>query len=770
MLRIRVSPAGREEIRFPGLPDYLSRLLYARGVKTEAEARRFLHPALDQLPPSKALPGMEEAEKLLLRARDEGKRAVIYGDYDVDGVCASAVLYEALGILGMDREVYIPDRHQEGYGLNSQAVEKLARDFQVMVTVDCGITSVSEVRLAKEAGMQVIVTDHHRHGDTLPPADAVSTPLLRDYPFPFLCGAGVAWKLALCLIGEKALPLIELAALATVADMVPLTGENRVIVALGLELLSKTRRPGLKALMNRAGITGAVSSDQVAFQIAPRMNACGRMDTAHTALKMLLTQNAAEGEELALQMEKLNQARRDEEAAALSEALIQVARMDLVEKRAIVVCGENWNSGVVGLAAGRIAEKFAYPTVVLSRDGDLCVGSARSAGEIDIHQALSQCADLFERFGGHKQAAGLTIRAQRVPELDERLSRAVAEQTGGGIVIPEIVCDGEISLGDVTEETVHWLSRLEPFGIGNPCPRFLVDGAEALSLRAVGAQGRHLKCSFRQGKDLRDGIFFGGGDWTGQAGRFRLAVSPTLNEFRGSVSAECRIYGLELKPESLHENTDEAIIALMREERGGEAALEISESEWKQRMAGNQGTLLVCRRLQTALALREKYPHADFCLRRADDPRAFHTVLLYGSADAPCAPFRDVVLCDGDTGEAAAWRRACPGARVWAEKEGEGLRELFALAYLSVEQLRTVYAALRRSVPRDFYVFSAEIGLRPGQTAFALSVFSQLGLASVQFSPFQITLLPMVKRGPEESGLYRQAGRAKEELHGVYGL
>ena len=270
MLKIRLASLKEDVPALPGLPSWMPGLLSARGVNTEADARRFLHPALDQLLPSLKLHQMTEARDLLFKARDQGKTAAIYGDYDVDGVCASAILWEALGMLGMERAVYIPDRHREGYGLNTPAVETMAQTCQVLITVDCGITSVSEARRARELGMDVIVTDHHRHGEELPPARAVVSPLLGDYPFPFLCGAGVAWKLALALVGDKAMPLIEIAALATVADMVPLTGENRVIAALGLEKLAETRRPGLRAVMERAGIHGGVSSEQVAFQIADR--------------------------------------------------------------------------------------------------------------------------------------------------------------------------------------------------------------------------------------------------------------------------------------------------------------------------------------------------------------------------------------------------------------------------------------------------------------------------------------------------------------------
>ena len=758
MLKIRLAARWTDVPALPGLPAWMPGLLASRNVSTEKEARRFLHPALDQLLPPLRLHQMEEARSLLLRAREQGKKTVIYGDYDVDGVCASAILWEALGMLGMEREVYLPDRHKEGYGLNTPAVEALAQNFQVLVTVDCGITSVTEVRRARELGMDVIVTDHHRHGEELPPADAVVSPLLGDYDFPFLCGAGVAWKLAMALVEDKALPLLEIAALATVADMVPLTEENRVIAALGLEKLKDTRRPGLRAVMERAGIHGAVSSDQVAFQIAPRMNACGRMESARTALDMLLTRDAARAEELALKMERLNQERKDQEAFVLKEALEQVKGMDLVREKAIVVLGEKWNSGVVGLAAGKVAEKYAYPTVALAQDGDLCVRSARSAGDIDIHKALSRCAGLFERFGGHKQAAGLTLRAENVPAFREALSQAVAEQTGGKPVIPEILCDGEMTLADVTVETAEWLKKLEPFGMGNPAPRFLCKNALPLSFRPVGAEGRHLKCTFQQGQAVRDGIFFGGGDWAGrETGALTLAMSPEINEFRGKVSAECRLYALEMLPDTLTENREKEALCLMREARRTDAALPVIP-EADALMGESQGTLLVCRCLKTALRLREKFPEADFCLEKADDPRAFSAILLYGGAGDAHPAFRRVVFCDGDTGEGAAWRAALPQAELFALPRTRELKEALARAFVDRDGLRRCYLALKTEQPLDLRVFARQRLLTEAQALFALRVLEEIDLVTLSLRPFGAALLPVQKRGPEESGLFRLAG------------
>ncbi len=771
MLRIQLASPSDASQALPGLPSWMTGLLRARGISTEEEARRFLCPGMDQLSSPLALHQMAQARDVLARAREQGKKTVIYGDYDVDGVCASAILWEALGMLGMERTVYIPDRHREGYGLNMPAVESLAQENQVLVTVDCGIASTAEVQRARELGMDVIVTDHHRHGEVLPPACAVVSPLLGDFPFPYLCGAGVAWKLALALLGDEALSLMEIAAIATVADMVPLIGENRVITALGLKKLTDTRRPGLRAVMERAGIHGAVSGDQVAFQIAPRMNACGRMESARTALDLLLTRDPARAEALALKMEALNQERKTQEARVLTEALEQAERMDLVREKAIVVEGEGWNSGVVGLAAGRVAEKYAYPTVALAREGELCVGSARSAGDIDIHRALSRCAGLFERFGGHKQAAGLTMRAENVPAFRDALTRAVIEQTGGRPVIPQVLCDGEMRLSDVTAETVEWLGKLEPFGVGNPAPRFLCRDAVPLSFRRVGAEGRHLKCTFRQDQTVRDGIFFGGGDWAGrETGRLTLAISPTVNEFRGRVSAECRLYAMELTPESLPEEPLREAISLMGENWTEPEAEIIDESALDGLMTGGQGTLLMCRCRETALRLHQKYPEADFCLEKADDPRAFHTVLLYGTPRAVTAPFRQIVFCDGGAGDREAWRRAAPEAELSALPESAALRKLLCGSFVDVNGLRGCYAVLRRRGFPGLEAFAEAAGLTPAQGCFALAVLREIGLADVTFFPFRAALLPMMKRGPEESGLFRRARRIKEEQDGVLGI
>ena len=752
----------------PGVPDWLSRTLFARGIRTEEDAERFLNPNLRQLLPPEKLHQMNAAAKIILEARDQGRRALIWGDYDVDGVCASAILKESFDQIGLACDVKLPDRHREGYGLNADGIRACEGKYGLIVTVDCGITAAEEVALAKELGIGVIVTDHHRHGDTLPPADAVVTPLLGEYPFPYLCGAGVAWKLALRLLGNAALKLTELAAIATVADMVPLTGENRAIVKEGLNSLAATARPGLRAVMNRAGIYGNVGSEQIAYQLAPRMNACGRMESAEIALEMLLTRDLARAEELAVRMEKLNMERRTQENLVLQEALDQVAQMDLTGNSAIVVVGDGWNSGVVGLAAGKIAERYCYPTVALARDGEICVGSARSAGEIDIHAALSRCADLFDRFGGHRQAAGLTMAAEKVPEFISRLNGAVREQTGGAAPVPEMICDGEMALRDVTEETVRWLEKMEPFGIGNPAPRYLCRHAQVLALRRVGAEEAHLKCTFQQDASVRGGIFFGGGRDADALGNVcRIVMTPVINEFRGKITAECRLYALQTEAESLEKDRSLECESYLSEPPGAGNAKPVSEKEVDLRMKGNQGTLLVCRCLETAREMLRRYPQADFALRRAEDPRAFHTVMLYGSAGCVSGFYRHIILCDGDLGESAAYRNACPDAEIAALPATEAAKEMLAALDLPDDTIRRGYLVLKKVSAdqscRDAEAYAALCGVNRGQGLYLLRVLEEMGLLRrLDKAPVRAEFNERKSSLPE-SALYRRVRLAKEE-------
>lgn len=751
-------------------PGWMGQLLYARGIETEEAAQAFLNPSRDQILHPLLLHDMEKARDILLDAVLQHLPIVIYGDYDCDGVCAGVILLETLEKMGADVHPYIPDRHREGYGLNVDAVARLSEAYKVLVTVDCGITSVEEVALAKEKGMQVIVTDHHTVGDALPPADAVVTPHLGDYPFPGLCGAGVAWKLALALAGQEAEGLMELAALATVADMVPLLQENRAIVKLGLEKMGNTNRPGLVTLMKLAGISGAVSAQQVAFQLAPRINACGRMESAMIALHMLHTKDAARALEFATKAHELNEKRKQLENAVIEEAAAQAAGMDLQKYHVLVVQGENWNSGVVGLAAGKLAEQYGYPTVALARDGENYVGSARSAGDVDIYRALKSCEDLFLRFGGHKQAAGMTLKAECVAEFRERLSDAVKAQLQGKAPRKQYICDGEMNFSDVTVESVQQLNRMEPFGIGNPAPQFLCRHTLALNLRAVGAEGRHLQCIFQQGQEIRKGIFFGAGKNQGQEGTFSLVFSPDLNEFRGQVTAQLQLKHMAPEPERMKkDDTRESMCFAAAAVEEGKAE-KLSPAQLDALMDGEQGTLLVCRTLETAQKMLSKYPQTVFSAGDASDSRAYHTVLLYAMPGTACAPYRHVVLCDGELNESAAWQRACPQGKVYALETTAEIRQLCVRMALDRNMLLTCFSLMKNRLPRDMVSFTEQAGITGAQGHFALQVFGQMGLIAYTPRPFSVSVLPKAKSDLNESVLYRLVHRLKEEANGVFGL
>lgn len=757
-------------------PGWMARLLAARGMKTEAEAQAFLHPSREQILSPLLLHDMEKARDMLLDAVLHKWPVVVYGDYDCDGVCASAILLETLEKMGADAHPYIPDRHKEGYGLNLDAVARLSEKFKVLVTVDCGITSVEEVALAKEKGMHVIVTDHHTVGDTLPPADAVVSPLLGNYPFSGLCGAGVAWKLALALLGQEAEEMMELAALATVADLVPLLQENRALVKLGLEKLGNTKRPGLVTLMQVAGLSGAVDAQQVAFQLAPRINACGRMDTAMVALEMLRTRDAQRAMELAGMAQAFNEQRKQMENAVIDQARLQVQQMDLQTWHVLVVQGDAWNSGVVGLAAGKLAETYGYPTVALAREGDKLVGSARSAGAVDIYQALKCCEDLFLRFGGHKQAAGMTLLCENLPAFRERLNDAVKAQLQGHAPRKQVICDGEMDLCDVTAEGIETLALMEPFGMGNPAPLFLCRHALSLNLRAVGAEGKHLQCTFQQGDALRKGIFFGGGHWQGKEGTFTLAFSPSLNEFQGQVTAQLQVRHMALEPNSLKKDEGREAMCFVRTKRQeGEASL-LSDAALDGLMEGEQGTLLVCRTLETALAMHRRFPKAQFALEEAQDPRAYHTILLYATPEKACAPFRHVVLCDGELMEGHAWQEACPGAQVHALPVTGAVRELARRMVSGRSELLCAYAVMlhyREGLlrkPKDILDFAETAEMTVPQGYYALEVIGQMGLIDYALEPFEIGFTERKKSKLEESILYCLAEKLKEETDGVFSL
>jgi len=533
------SPSG-------GLPAWFSSLLYARGIRTDEDIRRFLNPSLSDLHDPFLLPGMEKAVKLLREAIEARDTILVYGDYDADGVCASSILLETLHEEGASLAYRIPFRHTEGYGLNPDAVREIARKAKVLITVDCGVSNAEEVALAKELGLTVIVTDHHQPPETLPPADVVMDPLLGNYPFPFLCGAGVALKICQALQGMAGVEKrLDLAALATVADIVPLRDENRVIVREGLSRIASTSRPGLKALLESSG-TAVPSADDLAFRLAPRLNAAGRLGDAKLGVHLLLTRDPEKARYIAGLLEEANRTRQSLERKMTAAAVAQLSPESLAAAHVILVSGENWNPGLIGLTAGRLCERFHLPVIALSVAGDTAVGSCRSIPGVNIFRMLSSCADLLERFGGHEQAAGLTVRTDRIPLLRRRLEQLIAESAPEECFLPSMEYDLSVPFRTWTPETLSLLSRLEPTGCGNPPPLFLLRDAEVQSLRRVGRDGAHLKLSVLD-EDLSvvEGIAFGFGETAEEFPlKLDLLYRPIVNNFRGRVSIEAQVAAL----------------------------------------------------------------------------------------------------------------------------------------------------------------------------------------------------------------------------------
>lgn len=742
--------------QLPGYPDYLASLLCARGIHTSDQAANFLNPSVAQLHDPMLLGGMDKACALIHEAAQKGQAVAVYGDYDADGVCASALVLETLEALGIRAFSYIPARLAEGYGINAEAVTALAEQAGLLISVDCGITAVEEVRLAHSLGMTVILTDHHTLPDIIPAADAIIHPQLADYPEPFLCGAGVAWKLSCALLGlERAMAGLDLAALATVADLVPLQGENRVIVSLGLKALQYTSRPGLRELMRIAGMgEGApVHADHVAFQLAPRLNAGGRLANAQEALSLLLSREPERAAALAARLDSLNRERREVEQEVQKEAAALLKTVDLSQRRSIVLYQPHWNPGVVGLAAGKLAERWNYPCIVLSKNGDELSGSGRSAGEIDLYDALKSCEGLLTRFGGHRMAAGLALKEDKLAEFTACFDTAVRAQLGAEDLIPEIFYDTMLPLEKVTLETAGLLEQLAPFGLGNPSPVFLMEDVRFVSARAVGSNLAHLKLTVAQDGAVREGIAFGYGSLADALGETMTLMSGVeRNEFNGRVSAQLMVKAV--LPGRMPYLADEAaqvraVCAAIPDRADMQAATVEELMALPEELHGTRGTLVVAYTAETANALHARYPHLLTHTGNAADPRSFHAIVFAPDWHKHFARYERVIFADGlpheRSGDLA--RQACGASEILTLPQSRELAEMLNALRPDLDGLRLAYQRLRAG---EVSGISASVG----KEIVALLVFEQLGLVELDEHGRFARLLPMQRVNPEHSFLY----------------
>jgi len=500
-----------------GVSPVTARLLCIRGLGAPDDARRFLAPRIDDLYDPFRLAGMSIAVDRILGAIAAKDRIAIHGDYDVDGVTSTVILRRALELLGADVVHFIPERFRDGYGLQPASIDRLQQDgVRLIVSVDCGIRADEAATRARELAIDLIITDHHEPGAELPHALAVINPKRHDctYPDKNLAGVGVALKLvqALCTCTGHAnwLPaFVKVAAIGTLADVVPLTGENRIIAKLGLAMLSKgPHKVGLRALLDVCGLTGReIDSYHIGFVVAPRVNAAGRMSTPDIAARLLLAADETMGEQaraLAEQLDAENLRRQQEEADIVSEARkIVETDLEVGSRTVIVVAGERWHRGVIGIVASKLVDAFHRPAIVISTDGDLAHGSCRSIPSFNMLAALESCAELMSKFGGHKQAAGLTLETSRIRELRARVNDFADARLTPDDLRPRLWIDGSLTFKSINEQVVSELSTLAPFGAGNPCPIFrtsrveIVDGPRLL-------KDRHLKMAFKQdGRILR---------------------------------------------------------------------------------------------------------------------------------------------------------------------------------------------------------------------------------------------------------------------------
>jgi single-stranded-DNA-specific exonuclease len=484
-----------------GISPLLASLLLQRGVNTYAEVRYFLYAGLNDLQDPFELIGLESALKRIRKALEAKEKIIIYGDYDVDGICSIVLLKQCLHMLGTEADYYVPDRFSEGYGLNLSAVEKLvSRGYQLLISVDCGITSVAEVERAQSLGMDVIICDHHTPAHKLPPAKAIINPRLgNNKQLADLAGAGVVFKLcqALCpaYVQDEKSNCLELAALATVADVVPLTGENRILVKYGLMKLQDTNNPGLQALIKESGLGGKkLSSWHIGFVLAPRLNSAGRLESAGSSIELLLTDDLERVSKLAAFLCNLNSKRREIEEAIYQEALLQVEKLPDVEKESILVLGgEGWHQGVTGIVASRLCEKFRRPVIMISWDNELGKGSCRSLPGLNIYEALSACCDYLRQFGGHRAAAGLSIYKDKFADFRQAIGQWVKDNARKEEFYPRLLFDAELDPEDINEKLLQELKQLEPFGEGNPSPRFVIRGVEINSAARMGKQREHFR-------------------------------------------------------------------------------------------------------------------------------------------------------------------------------------------------------------------------------------------------------------------------------------
>jgi single-stranded-DNA-specific exonuclease len=545
-----------EELKISPL---IAQVLHNRNLKTVTEAADFLKPRLAQLRDPLEIPDAVLGAKRILQAKEKGEKVVVFGDYDVDGVTGTTILLHTLKFLGLEATYYIPHRYEEGYSLSIGAIKKIAAGgVKLIITVDCGSSSFEEVEAANALGLEVIVTDHHNLPAELPAALAIINPkrMAGDHPSKDLAGAGVAFKFAWALLrvagikeSDFLVSLLDLASLGTISDVVPLTRENRVLAAAGLTKLSEGGRLGIRSLAEAASVKNEITVNHVYFGLAPRINAAGRLEHASKSVELLLTEDPALAKELALELNRINVRRQEIGNAIKVEVFSQLSDEFIKQNKLVIMTGDNWHPGVIGIVASQVVDRFDRPTILIGVSDGVGRGSARSVGKINIFDLLTTCRDLFIDFGGHKGAAGFEIKPELIPQLVTKLRAEAERLIKVEDLTPVLTIDAAVEPESVTLNLIKELSILGPHGEGNPRPVFMTKNLKLDDFRLVGKDKRHLKMKLSKNGQSLETIGFDFGAITNDLkldATYDLAYQLETNEWDGFETAQLRLLDIRL--------------------------------------------------------------------------------------------------------------------------------------------------------------------------------------------------------------------------------
>lgn len=737
--------------RQTGLSGQTVRILYGRGIDTVDKINGFIHAGKERFLSPFLMSGMNEAVELITRARDEEWSVAIYGDYDADGICASTVLCRALAEFGINAVVYVPER-RSGYGLSESAIDDIFEEFfpQLFITVDCGISNAREVEYIKEQGAEVIITDHHELPEILPDCICVNPKIADDYPYDNLCGAGVAFKLACALNGKSAYKYLDFTAIATVADSVPLTGENRDIVAEGLKLINSAPRKNYSNFLKKEE---KVSSQSLAFSIAPKINAAGRMGDAQSAVTLFLSDDEREIYDYSVKLSAYNIERQkycDEMYSSAKELLKQKGAFG----RVIVLCGENWNAGFVGIVAARLAEEYCRPALLFVKNGNKCKGSARSIDGVNIFEALKACSDYIEEFGGHSQAAGVNVDFEKLDQLESALNGYLKANYTPDAFTPSHYINGEFS-SSVPQEFMRELSLLEPFGVGNRKPQFVLDTA-GCRIRPLKGGSQHLsiKCD---GLDL---IFFSGARYSRIIRSNmpkRIVFEYSVSYFKGKEQVQGYVRDVVYQPEACAFAENEVNLNGVLSVVGDETACEkqsITAAQAQSELdgCGEYGTVFIAEAFSTLKRFDLGQTEVNIFTLSAGN--LSKVVLISPLPDCDLSGYENVVFLDKP---ARITMPSLAGKKVKICTEIDGASALSELD-CNREQLLSVFRQLSANsyniagdsaeeVATD-NVFSVE----SGQALFAIKVFEELGL--VNFKGGKLNVVRGMKTQLTNSQLY----------------